>query len=164
MARHREHVSWQGRDWQYFSHQVYNPLSLTLCATVLCGIFETCRMPFLVLYSHISPNIPEQLESLVFFNNTFLLPCMLSSFGGVQEEASFFSERKRGSFGRESTKPSDRVMLDGCTVFAGISVASNMDVLSLQGTACSGTRSMRGHGRAQLKVLIFLSLAQCWQT
>lgn len=38
------------------------------------------------------------------------------------------------------------------------------DVLSLQGTACSGARSMRGHGRAQPKTLIFLRLAQCWQT
>lgn len=55
-------------------------------------------------------------------------------------------------------------MLDGCTVFADISVASNMDILPLQRTTCSGTRSMRGHGRAQLKALIFLSLAQCWQT
>lgn len=56
-------------------------------------------MSFLVLYSHISPNIPEQLEPLVFFNNTFLLPCVLSSFGSVQEE-----EGKRPNFSQRGTE------------------------------------------------------------
>lgn len=99
MSRHHEHVSWRGRDWQDFSHQIYNPLSLTLCAAILCVIFETCRISFLVLYSHISPNIPEQLEPLVCFNNTFLLPRVLSPFGGVQEE-----EGKRPNFFQRGTE------------------------------------------------------------
>lgn len=89
--------------------------SHSLCAAILCVIFETCRTSFLVLHSHIFPNIPERREPQVSLNSTFFPLHILPPFG----DSPFFMLRCRHDWLWVSGKP---VARSSCllNVFSGL--------------------------------------------
>lgn len=105
MSRRHEHISRRGRETGSISAIRYTALflSLTLCAAILCVIFETCRTSLLVLYSHIFPNTPERREPQVSLNNAFFFfPLhILPPFG----DSPFFILLCRDDWLRVSGKP-----------------------------------------------------------
>lgn len=73
MSRHHEHISRRGRETGSISAIKYTTLfrSLTLSATILHFIFETCRTPLSVQYLYIFLNIWERRKPYILYQLFF---------------------------------------------------------------------------------------------